>query len=278
VLQTLGAGFYLLGFTAFVLPLADEFDAARGPISLALGLSTLAGALLGPVQGYFVDRYGPRPIMILGVTLMGLGFVLLSTATSLVWFYVYFIPFIGLGAGMGIMSTAHVAVNNWFVRKRGTAFGITMSGVGLGGLIVALTQLLVSTLGWREAALIIGIIVWSVGYPMASLMRRRPEDYGLLPDGVQETGDTDKVNSSQPTDEIDFTVREAFASRAFWLVIIGFGVRNMVSIGVMLHFIPAMVDRGFSEGSAALVIALIGILTIPGRLLSGRLQDKIENR
>ena len=276
LLLTIGTGFYILGFSAFVLPLVDEFEAERGPISLALSISTLEGAILGPLQGYFVDRFGPRRIMLLGVTLMGLGFVLLSTASSMLQFYLYFIPFIGLGTGMGMITPTFAAVNNWFIRKRGIAFGIATSGVGVGALLVILSQFLINSLGWRDAALIIGVICWVVGYPMASLMRHRPEQYGMLPDGIPPPAAGQ--GGPRQAEETNFSVMDAFKTRAFWLLALGFGLRNLASAGLLLHFIPAMVEKDFSAITGALVLGIMGALTIPGRIGFGALQDRMEKR
>lgn len=283
-LTMIGGAFYFFGFSTFLLPVEKDLMVDRGPLSLAVSVSTLEGALLGPIQGYFVDRYGPRRIMMLGVALMGLGFVLLSTADSLLEFYLYFIPFIGVGAGLGIMAPSFVAVSNWFIRKRGTAFGIAMTGVGVGGLLVPFTRYLIAEFGWQQAALIIGIIIWAIGMPLTMLMRHRPEQYGMLPDGL--TAEQAKLAAEQPSipgsttlhQEINFTVGEALTSPAFWQLGVGFGLRNMLSSGILIHMIAAAVARGHSEAFGAGLLGIMAGMSIPSRILGGVLQDRVEKR
>ena len=281
-LTMLGGAFYFFGFSAFLLPVEESLMTDRGPLSLAVSISTLEGAALGPIQGYFVDRYGPRPVMMLGVTLMGVGFMLLSTADSLLEFYLFFIPFIGIGAGLGIMSPAFVAVSNWFIKKRGVAFGIAMTGIGIGGLLVPLTRYLIAEYGWQDAAFIIGVIILIVGLPFTLLMRQRPEHYGLLPDGITE--EEARRDAEAPAGavsmhtEIDFTVKEALTSAAFWQLGVGFGLRNMLSSAVLIHLIAAVVDRGHSQEFGATILAIMAAISIPSRIISGLVQDRIEKR
>lgn len=278
ILAVVTAGFFFIGFSAFILPLSEDLHADRGPISLGLSAATLIGAFLGPIQGYFVDRYGPRRVMVLGITLVGLGFILLSTAQTLTEYFLYVIPLFGFGMSMGTMPPAMVAVSNWFIRKRGVAFGLASTGFGLGGALVVLVQFLIETVGWRETALIIGLMFWVVGIGVASLMRHRPEQYGMLPDGDSTTGVEEPRVTQLVVPEIDFTVPEALASRSFWLLSLGFGIRGLALNGVGAHFIPVLVEKDFSDSTAAAFLAALGLLTIPSRIGFGFLLDRIEKR
>ena len=280
-LTMLGGAFYFFGFGAFLLPIEEGLNTDRGPLSLAVSISTLEGAALGPIQGYFVDRYGPRPVMMLGVVLMGVGFMLLSTADSLLEFYLFFIPFVGVGAGLGIMSPAFVAVSNWFIKKRGVAFGIAMTGIGVGGLLVPITHYLIDRFGWQDAAFIIGVIILVAGLPFTLLMRQRPEQYGLLPDGITEEEsrrDAEAATAVSVHTEVDFTVKEALTSTAFWQLGVGFGLRNMLSSSVLIHTVAAVYDRGHTEAFGATVLAIMAAISIPSRVISGLVQDRIEKR
>ena len=277
-LTALAAGVYFFGFSAFFLPVASEFNVSRGMLSLVVSLASLEGGILGPVQGYFIDKYGPRRLMYIGVALMGLGFILLSTASSIGPFVVYFVVFIAIGAGMGMFAPSFAAVANWFVRRRGTAFGITMSGFGLGATLVAGTNFLVENLGWRGAAVTIGLLVWLVGFPLASIMRHKPEKYGLLPDGAHSPPPAVDPKHPYAGQEIDFTLREALSSASFWFLNVGFALRALVGSALGLHFIPAMVDKGYSAATGAALLGLFGVLSLPGRLGFGILGDRYDKR
>ena len=278
MLAALAGGVYFFGFTAFFLPLKEDLGVSRGTLSSIVAVASLEGGVLGPLQGYMIDRFGPRRIMYFGVTAMGLGFILISTAQSIVPFAIYFILFIAVGAGMGMFSPAFAAVGNWFVKRRGTAFGITMSGFGLGAVLVIFTNFLVESLGWRGAAVTIGLVIWGVGFPLATLIRHRPEQYGMLPDGAQQPEPSQDTPTRQETDDADFTAKEALKTPAFWWLHLSFAGRTFIAAAVALHFIPAMESKDFSSGTAAALLSLFGIIGIPARLGVGVLGDFVDKR
>ena len=275
-LGSVAGAVYFLGFSAFFLPLEKEFQVPRATLSLVVGLASLEGAILGPLQGMLIDRFGPRRIMVVGITLVGLGYILISTAHSIALFFLYYIPFIAIGMSTGITTAPIVTVGNWFVRKRGMALAIAMSGFGLGGVLVTGTNHLIEALGWRGAAVVIGFIVMGIGYPVTILMRRRPEEHGQRPDGDRDAAATLAAETAHPhrLRETDFTVKEAVRTRSFWLLAIAEAFRMFVISGVGAHFIPAMVDKGFSSSMGASLLAVFGFLTFPARLFFGFLSDR----
>ena len=134
--------------------------------------------LLGPIQGWALDRFGPRRIMLIGITIFGIGFLLLSQINTLTEFYLAFVVIaLGLsaGAGMGMM----VAVVNWFNRRRALAIGIATAGFAFGGLLQPGVAWSLEHIGWRETAIASGLIVIVVGLPLAGLMRHRPRTVRL---------------------------------------------------------------------------------------------------
>ncbi len=279
---SVGAGCYWLGFGVFFLPLAAEFATSRTKLSLAVSIAQMEGGLLGPIDGYLVDRFGPRKMMFIGIAIMGLGFLWMSQVQTLFMFYVVYLALISFGMSLGIRVPALVAPTNWFLRKRGVALGLTASGVGLGGIIVPILGWLIVTFDWRTTSAIVGVLIWVVGLPLSGVMRHKPEQYGLLPDGAipEET----KFNNHEASeihfsiDEPDFTMRQAFMTPAFWFLSIVFGLRQLIIGAVGLHQVPFIVDIGIRSEIAATVLGMTAITSIIGRLGFGWMADKLPTR
>ena len=275
--SALNSGFYFLGAGAFFLPVVESFNASKTALAGAFSLARLESGLLGPLQGYLIDRLGSRKVMFMGIGLMGGGFMLLSTVNSLTWFYVVFVLFIALGASFGLGPPVHATVVNWFVRRRTKALAVTLSGTAIGGLIVPLVAWSIRSNGWQDTALFSGLAIWGLGFPVAALMRFRPEPYGYYPDGLPPSAEplTDEPQST----EVAFTTREALRTAAFWVMGGAFALRMLSSSAVPIHLIAYLEqDVGFSPATAALYLGAIGPAGLAGRLLFGILGDIMPKR
>ena len=277
-LAAIASGSFFAGFSAFFLALIEEFDVSRGALSSVVSIAHLQTALTAPFQGYITDRFGPRRVMYVGIAMMGLGFVLISTAQSFILFAVYLVVFIPMGAQMGFLFPALAAIANWFIKRRGIAFSIAMSGFGLGSALVIGTNFLIESLGWRGAAVTLGFIVWGVGFPLASLVRYRPEQYGMLPDGAKRPDEASGPDVVATPLETDFTAREALRTSVFWWMNLSFSCRAFVNVALSVHFIPVMQEKGFSSGTAAALFGLLGFLTIASRIGNGLLADAVSKK
>ena len=226
--------------------------------------------------------------MFIGVGIMGFGFLWMSVVDSLFIFYAVYLLLISVGMSIGIRVPALVAPTNWFVRKRGIALGISTSGVGLGGLIVPMLGWLIISLGWRPTAAIAGLLIWAVGIPLASVMRHRPEQYGLLPDGriterrrewVERDSKVAEVSAPTENDvEAAFSIVEALQTPVFWLLSVVFGLRQLIIGAIGLHQVPFLVGIGISPQMAATVLGMTALTSILGRLGFGWLADRIAKR
>lgn len=276
ILGLLNSGLYFQAFSSFIEPLGESFGASRSVILLAFSLANLGEPLIGPIQGMLVDRYGPRWVMLFGITLAGLGFVLSSFTGSIVVFIAIFAPLVAVGQSMGMLQPAVATVSKWFVRKRGQALGYTFTGFALGGALVPLVEYLIHAMGWRHAFVVIGVTIWALGYPIALMMRRSPEHYGLLPDGdaSKEHAAAAEKASGRKVTEVDFTLKEAVRSRTFWTLNVAFSLRMFVVASITGHFIPMMGEKGISSGTAATLLLLFSAVTIPSRLIFGYLADR----
>lgn len=279
--MSITAGINFHGFSNFIIPLTSEFGWNRTTISGVFSLARMESGLLGPLEGWLVDRVGPRRLMLVGVPLMGIGYMLMSRVDSLAAFFFVYIFAITLGNSLGMSTPMAASVANWFNRKRGLAFGIMWSGVGLGGFFVPAVGWLIAVYDWRIASIIIGVFIIVMGVPIAALMRHRPEPYGYMPDGVEPETDDDSaaVRSRRAPDlSQDFTAGEALMTSSFWYLTLSIAARSLVSGGVGLHLVPYFVDLGASDVFAATLAGAVGVLSIPGRFGLSAVSDYINRR
>jgi MFS family permease len=260
-------------FSAFVGSLQSDFGASRGSVALIFSLAGFLYFGLGIVTGPLADRWGSQRLAVTGMVLTGVGLALASIARSLAEVYVAY----GLGVGLGV-GCAYVpalgAVQRWFVKRRGLASGLAVSGIGVGTLVMPpFAALLIATLGWRHAYLVLGVLAAILGGGMALLIENDPRDRGLGPDD-DSVLPTD-TEASRPTHE---SVAEAVRSRRF----IGlYGACLISSFGLFVPFVhlaPYALDHGVPQSSAVLLVSVIGIGSTGGRFFLGGLADRIGRR
>lgn len=283
------------GIGAFFLPVVNEFNASRTQLAGVVSLTRLEASLLGPLEGWLIDHYGPRKMMLLGIAVMGAGFLALSRAPSLFMFGAAFVLLVALGSSMGTGTPASVAVANWFIRRRSLAMGVMSSGFTLGIFLVPVMIWLVSTFGWRTASVIIGLCIWLFGFPLTFVMRHRPEHHGMLPDGdtvvvsagadvgtaAHIPGEASMPGASGVADgllEVNFTPLQAIKTPAFWLLGLAFASRTFATGAVNVHQIPYLTDQGFSPAVTGAMISGVGLVGIPSRLLIAWMGDRGDKR
>jgi MFS family permease len=256
-------------FSAFVGSLQSDFAASRGSVSVVFSLAGFLYFGLGIVSGPLADRWGSRRLAVIGMLLTGLGLAIAGTAHSLGQVYAAY----GLGVGLGV-GCAYVpaigAVQRWFVRRRGFASGLAVSGIGVGTLVMPpLASLLIEMLGWRNAYLVLGGLAAVVGAGMASMIENDPRDRGLNPDG-------DPVRSDvRPVAPHGCSVREAITSRRFIAL---YAACLICSFGVFVpfvHLVPYALDHGVAQSSAVLLLGVIGVGSTAGRFFLGGLADRM---
>ncbi|MFH1486780.1 MAG: MFS transporter [Chloroflexota bacterium] len=282
-LTTYGAGLFQYSFGVFFRPISTEFGWSRAATAGAFSMSSLEGGIEGPIVGPLIDRLGPRKMIVIGILLMALGFLALSQVNSLLAFYFVYVVLLGIGYNTGFHHSAITAVANWFVRRRTLALGLLTCAIGLGGTIMApTTAFMVGHLGWRGAAIAAGIGLVAVCLPLALLIRHKPEQYGLLPDGDWPLrialGQNAKGTQTRALEETDFTVWEVLRTRVWWQLSIGFALRGLGTGAVIVHQVPLLIDRGIDPQTAANTMGLLAFMSLPGRLLFGFLGDMLPKR
>lgn len=274
----LASGANFQGFGVFIKPFEREFGWNRATVSGVFSLARLEVGLFGPLEGWAVDRFGPRKMILIGVPLMGLGYIAMSRSNSLLTVMAAYAFGIALGAGLGLGTPVTVAVANWFNRRRGLAFGILWSGVGLGGVILPGIGWLVDTYEWRDAAVIIGLIIIAIAVPVAAVVRHRPEPYGYLPDGDPLSNGSSRKALRTTFTSSDFTAKEALKTTSFWYIAVSIGVRTFASAGTSLALVPLFIEMGEEPVRAAALAGSVGIMSIPGRFGMSVLSDYMNRR
>ena len=274
--QFLAAILWMQSYGAYVVLLQEEFGWSSALVAGAFALTRIESGILGPLQGWLADRYGPRAVLTFGTFLFGIGFMLFSQVNSLLTFYLVF-ALIAVGSSLGGFATVMVALVNWFSRNRAKAVAISQMGYALGGICVPLVIICLEAFGWRTTAFISGVIVLVAGLPMVQLVRHRPEEIGEIPDGAV-TGPSDQQRNVFSKNR-DFTAREAMRTGSFWLISIGHACALLTVSSIMVHLVPHLTgSMNYSLAQAGLVVALMTGFQMTGQLVGGYLGDRFNKQ
>jgi MFS family permease len=254
-------------FSAFLEQLQRDFGASRGSVSLVFSLAGFLYFGLGIVSGPLADRFGSRPLVLIGMILLGLGLALASAAQSLIEVYAAY----GLGVGLG-MGCAYVpaigAVQRWFVRRRGFASGLAVAGIGVGTLVMPpLASLLIGSFGWRGAYLALGALALVLGCGMALLIENDPSGRGLNPDGDELASRTVQAGGA--------AVGEAIRSGRFISLYVACLVCSFGVFVPFVHLVPFARDHGIAASMAAVLLGVIGLGSTAGRFFLGTVADRM---
>ena len=273
-MQFLAALLWMQSYGAYVVLLQQEFGWSKVLVAGAFALTRIESGILGPIQGWLVDRYGPRMILTIGTVLFGLGFILFSRVNSLLEFYVVF-ALIALGSSLGGLASVMVALVNWFSRHRAKAVALSQMGYSLGGFCVPLLIICLETFGWRLTALYSGIFVLLLGIPLVQLVRHRPQDYGEEIDGVVHDGVGDqeiRILASH-----DYTAKEALQTSSLWLISVGHACALLSVSAILVHLVPQVTgELGFSLTKAGILVAILTGFQLIGQFIGGILGDRFN--
>jgi sugar phosphate permease len=269
--------------TAFSLlfpPILDEFGWERGVTAGAFSFGFVVSAALSPLLGRLMDRRGPRVVMELGVAATAAG-LLLATFTSRPW-HVYVT--LGLLVGAGTTFTGYTGqalfLPNWFVRRRGLAMSIAFAGVGFGSIVLLpALQTFVERNGWRAGCSLLGAVALVVLVPLNLLLRRRPEELGLSPDGDAATpaaASARRVNVVDPAwAAVDWTLARALRTARFWWIAVAYFTGLFSWYAVQVHQTKYLTETGFSAQQSAWALGAVSLAGVPGQIALGWLSDRI---
>lgn len=263
-----GISQYLFG--VLLVPIQKDLHWSRATISGAFSLGLVLSGFLGLLVGRLVDRYGARTLMSAGSILGALSLFLLSRVTEVWQFYLLWAGLLGVAMALTLYSVTFVIVANWFQRRRGTAMAVLTVIGGLSSPIyIPFAGLLVARLGWRSALLVLGATALLVALPIhALLVRRRPEDIGLLPDGdsMPEGHDAESISGH--------SLREAFRRPAFWTLMTAGALSSAAYSVLLAHVVAYLIGRGYDQVLAAGVLGLAGLASLPGRFIFNVVSDR----
>jgi MFS family permease len=259
-------------FGVFLPALLDEFSWTRAIASGAYSLNLALTGLIGIFAGKMNDQYGPRIIITVCGVLLGLGYLLMSQTNTLWQLYLFFGVIVGIG--MSISQTPLPStIARWFVKRRGMMTGIAVTGIGVGQLIMPpAVSWLISNYGWRTSYMVVGITVLILIVLAAQFLRRDPSQIGQLPYGrneLEEKGDLQNAG---------FSLKEAVRKRQFWLHTVAFFIAGLSVGSVLVHIVIHAVGLEISTSNAVIILAVIGGLSITGRVVIGVTSDRIGNK
>ena len=314
--------FHAMGL--WFVALESAFGWNRTQLSLAFAFTRIEGGILGPIEGYLVDKLGIRRMVLMGLSILGVGFLLFSqvrdtkdipivqdlpfellpafmqvVVPAMMFYLVYMV--MALGQGFSGWLTMNTMLNNWFTRHKAKAMGYS-SALGRLGALVLIPAIAWAVdpdqdnFGWSMTALLLGVVTLVMVIPVSRLIRNRPEDYGLLPDGDKPVdtpagsptnASTDAPSSIRsgrpaarraPPSDGDFSLRDALRTPTFWLISFGQGFTSMVLIAMMAHLAPMLYDQGVSVPMAGWVVSTYTAMSMIFQVVGGYVGDMISKR
>jgi sugar phosphate permease len=264
----------------FLQPMSEDLGWSRTTLTFALTVQQLGNIVVAPVAGNMLDRRGPRIVMVVGAICAGAGFALISEVQEPWQFFLLY----GLAGALGLREIGNLVtgtvISKWFVRMRGRALAFSGLGLNTGAVVFGpVIALLITSIGWRGAWVALGVIVMLVLLPPALfLLRRSPEDMGLLPDGDPPDGQASGSNVFVRPAEPRFTVKEALRKRSTWLIVVSTSMVGLALGTLNHHQVAYFVDTGLTLERASFFFAMGHLATLPSKVMWGLLSEKVPVR
>jgi len=287
--QTVVSGLIQHAYTNYSVLLREEFGWSTTLIAFGFAMNRLESGLLGPVQGWMLDRFGPRAVMRIGAVLMAVGLMLFSTLQTPFQFFAYYL-IVALGASLAGFITVVTAVVNWFERRRSVALALAQAGFPLGGVLTPAVVYSLTEFGWRRTAFGSAWVALVSVLALAQFMHRRPADVGQEVDGeapevVDNARHDEPAASSSSTSRSstrasrDFTLAEAVRTRAFWMLNFGHATALLVVGATMAHLsIYLTEEQGFSLQQAGLLGTALLMAQLVGQMGGGWFGDRMSKQ
>ena len=281
---TMGIGVNIrTAFSLLFPPILDEFGWTRSETAATFSIGFLASTLITPLLGGAMERLGPRWVVPFGAAIVSVGLVL-ATFTTQPWHLFITLGLLVVGGTVIFSYIGHsMFLPLWFVRRRGLAVGIAFSGVGVGSILLfPWFQHIIDTAGWRQSCWVMAALMMLVVFPLNLLLQRhRPEDLGLRPDGDDPAGNPAEGDggmgraSEKPSREVNWTLRQALGSPAFWWIAVGYFCGLVIWYMVQVHQTKYLLDLGIGTEVAAYALGLVGLTGSIGLIGLGYISDRL---
>lgn len=276
-IQLLQAALLHQAFGAYFAVLIQEKGWSKTSLSAASAMQSAETAIIGPILGWAIDRFGPQNMIRAGILTFGLGMMLFSQLDSLAGLYGSVLV-IALGSSLSGYFPLNIAIIHWFERLRARALAMSSLGLALGGILVPLVAWSIQHWGWRATAFGSGVLVILLGFPLARVFRRSPAEMGLTVDGLPPDTSA-KPAQAEADDPNEFTASEALRTSAFWLISLGHGFALFVVTAVNVHAINHMRQSlGYTVAQASFYIMLMTASQLAGVLIGGAVGDRYSKR
>jgi sugar phosphate permease len=262
--------------------LKEQFSFSAPTLGWVFGIFGLAGSVASLVIGPLIDRFGPRKVMLTGISLTGIGFLLLGYTNSIVVFYIILGALLGVGMQAGFLLPVQTATANWFIKRRSIALAVIAAASVLGEAVIILSpEQFVSQIDWRVTFTGLGVLVLVVCIPLSFIIRHRPEQHGSLPDGKLVVTDEESESGTETTShvsEVNFTLWQALKTRAFWLLTIAMALSIGLNSIVPAYRYVFLFDAGFSQAEVVNIFHYASLMGLAGILIFGYLGDRFPKR
>jgi len=272
-----GATWY--SFSVFFVSLLKEFNWSRSMAAGAFSLFVILHGIISPFAGSMVDRFGPRIVFLVGSLTLGAGFVLSSLIHSWWEFYIFFGVVTAAGVGLVGWVPNTTIIQQWFREKRGLPMGIISSGIGIGIFIcVPLIQHLINRVGWRMTYRIMGFFIPLIIISVVVAFLKKPPQTIVSSHTKKRVIDDvikDHLVVNEEWASRSWTVRQAAATRQFWLLGGSFFLASLTTHSILTHQVAFFIDQGLTAVFASYIAGMIGIVSIGAKIFWGILSDKI---
>ena len=281
VMSFFASGIFFRGFGVLVLPIRDQLMITQAQTNLVFSVARAEGGLEGPLAGWLIDKFGNRKVLVPSLMITVAGYFLMAFWMPSLWsFAVVYLGLVSLGNSMAFQHACFAALNQWFIRRRSLSISILAAVSSLGGLaLIPTMNLLIDKTNLQWGLIASGLFYLVILLPICYWFRNRPEDMGLLPDGATRPPAVTGTRGATRQEYRDYTVREALRTQAYWFLLLGAGLRQTATLGILVSLFPILIeDKGMSPQMAANLVGAMSAINFVSRLVMGYLGDRVSKK
>ena len=281
VMSFFASGIFFRGFGVLVLPIRDQLMITQAQTNLVFSVARAEGGLEGPLAGWLIDKFGNRKVLVPSLMITVAGYLLMAFWMPSLWaFAVVYLGLVSLGNSMAFQHACFAGLNQWFVRRRSLSISILAAVASLGGLaLIPTMNLLIDKTNLQWGLVTSGLFYLVILLPICYWFRNRPEDMGLLPDGATRPPAAAGTRGAARREDRDYTVQEALRTQAYWFLLLGAGLRQTATLGILVSLFPILVeDKGMSPQMAANLVGAMSAINFVSRLVMGYLGDRVSKK